>query len=118
MSGTELRDTARWAASVTLQLGELLHDNYDVSWVLGNAASREYYERRFSTFTVKLIRDLSNFDLDASAVSALLQDITTAGQLTDRIAARLKQNETAHDDRRAAVLPFDESQPDDTVGAI
>jgi hypothetical protein len=118
VNDTDLRETARWAASITLQLGQVLPDNYDLSWVLGNAASRHYYEIRLSTTTIKLLRDLSNFDLDVASVAGLLQDVTCAGQLIDRIAARLEQNTLYDSSRRAEVLPFDESQPEDTTGAI
>jgi hypothetical protein len=118
MSNTDLRDTARWAASTTLQLGQLLPDEYDLSWILGNSNSRRYYEKRLGTTVVDLLRDLSNFHLDGSSIPGVLEGIATAGQLVDRIVARLEQHATLEASRRAELLPFDESQVDDTLGAI
>jgi hypothetical protein len=115
---SELRATARWAASVTLLLGQLLPDDFDLTRLVGDQYRRSFYLSRLSTETVALVNALSNFVLGESVRTLEIASMTTAEQLIDAIASHLTQKTVVVRDHFAAALPLEECEPDDTVGAI
>ncbi len=118
MENSERRETARWAASVTLLLGQLLPDDFDLTGLVKDEYRRRFYIARLSAETVSLVNGLSNFVLRESVRTLDIRAMATAGQLIDSIALHLVPNAIADHDRLAATLPLQECEPDDSVGAI
>jgi len=115
---SERRETARWAASVTLLLGKLLPDDFDLTMIVRNEHRRSFYTSRLSNETRTLVNALSNFDLQQSVRTLEIGTVSVAAQLIDSIEAHLTPKTSFRPDRIAAALPMQECEPDDTIGAI
>ena len=91
MNDSEPRETARWAASVTLLLGQLLTDDLALTRLASDECRRSFYSSRLSAKTAALVNELSNFVLVDSVRTLDIGTMTTAGQLIDSIAKHLTQ---------------------------
>lgn len=118
MLESELHETARWAASVTLLLGQLLRDDFDLTRLVGDEYRRSFYLSRLSAETVALVNKCSNFILGDSVRTLDIGSMTTAGQFIDSIAEHLVQKPVVVHEHFASALPLQECEPEDAVGAI
>lgn len=115
----ELRETARWVISITLQRGRLIADDEDVyEQLFGFDTNWSFYSKRLETTVARLVSEMSNYEFSFVDLVNNMRGIKRASEFIEAVEKTLRAKPSQIEERCAVKLPSKEFEPLDSVGAI